>query len=132
MVTAVFKIKKVWTWLRAHWQIPFLVVWSLGIWILTRRNVAAMTDVMKAKNESYKKQLQILKTTHNDEILKRDNLIKEYDESLRRIDEEFKKKQKDLSEEQVNDVKEVVIKSKGNPDEIRKRIEKEFGFKFVE
>ena len=37
-----------------------------------------------------------------------------------------------LSEKQKNDLKEVIIKSKGNPDEIRKKIEEEFGFNFVE
>ena len=125
-------VKKIWAWTRAHWQIPFLVAWSLLIWILTRKNVEAMTEVMDARHRSYEKQLEILRTTHNDEILKRDNLIKEYQDSLDKIELKYKEKKKDLSEVQKNDIKEVVIKSKGNPDEIKKRIQEEFGFNLVE
>jgi len=91
-----------------------------------------MSEVIAAKRESYEKQIQVLKETHNDEILKRDDLIEEYEKSLQRVEKDFKEKEKELSEIQKNEIKELIIKSKGNPDEIRKRIEKEFGFKFVD
>lgn len=128
----VVTLKKAWVWLKNHWQIPFLVVWSILIWILSRRNTDAMSEVIAAKRESYEKQIQVLKETHNDEILKRDDLIEEYEKSLQRVEKDFKEKEKELSEIQKNEIKELIIKSKGNPDEIRKRIEKEFGFKFVD
>ena len=126
------KIKKCWVWLKNHWQIPFLVVWSILIWILARKNTEAMSEVLEAKKESYQRQIQVLRESHNTEILKRENLIKEYTDSLRKVEENFRKKEKELSDIQKNEIKEVVIKSKGNPDEIKKRIEEEFGFKFVE
>ena len=49
-----------------------------------------------------------------------------------RLSNPTEEKEKELSEIQKNEIKELIIKSKGNPDEIRKRIEKEFGFKFVD
>ena len=91
-----------------------------------------MVDVMKARKDSYERQIEILKSSHNDELLKRDNLIKKYEDSLKKVEEEFRKKEKKLSENQKNEIKEVIIKSKGNSDEIKKRISDKFGFTLVE
>ena len=134
MTWLVFKtsIKKCWVWLKEHWQIPFLFVWSILIYILTRRNSAALIEVIEAKRDSYKKQLETLKRSHNDELLKRDKLIKEYQDAVKKVEDEFKKKDKDLSEKQKEEIKEVVIKTRGNPSEVRRMIEEEFGINYVE
>ena len=119
-------------WIREHWQIPFLVVWTIVVYVLTRRNTDALLEVVEAKKESYRKQLEVLRESHNDEILKRDKLFQRYENALQEVEEKFKEKEKELTESHKSEIKEVVTKSKGDPDEIRKRIEEEFGFKFVE
>jgi len=125
-------VKKLFIWVKEHWQIPLLFLWTIAIWVFARRNTDAMIEVIEAKKESYKKQVEVLKTTHNDELLARDELIEDYQNLLKGIEEKFTEDKKKLTEKQKNDLKEVIIKSKGNPDEIRKKIEEEFGFSFVE
>ncbi len=125
-------VKKLFVWIREYWQVPLLVLWTIVIWVFARRNTDAMIEVIEAKKESYKKQVEILKKTHNDELLARDELMEDYDKLLENIEKKFTEDRKKLSEKQKNDLKEVIIKSKGNPDEIRKKIEEEFGFNFVE
>ena len=48
------------------------------------------------------------------------------------LENKYLQQEKQLSEMQKEEVKQIVIKSKGNPNEIKKRIQKEFGFQFVE
>jgi len=123
--------KKLWLWLKVNWQIPFLLAWTIVVYVLTRRNTDSLLEVIEAKRDSYERQLEILKNTHNDEILKRNNLDKKYDMILKELEEEFKEKNKIMTEKQKNDIKDVIIKSRENPDDIKKRIEEEFGFRFV-
>ena len=123
-------LKKSWVWLKEHWQIPFLVVWSILVYTLTKRNTDAMIEVIEAKKESYKRELQVLRTSHNDEILKREKLTEEYQRALELIEQKYKEKEKDLTEGHKNEIKEVVIKSKGKPEDVIRRIEREFGFVF--
>ena len=134
MTWIVFKtfIKKSWIWLKEYWQIPFLVLWTVLVYVLARRNTDALLEVIEVKRDSYKKQIEVLKRTHRNELLKRDKLAEQYKRTLDKIEEDFKEKEKILSESQKEEIKEVIIKSKGNPDEIKKRIEEEFGFKYVE
>ena len=131
MATA-FTLKKIWLWMKEHWQVPFLVAWTILVYVLTRRNTDAMMEVVEAKRDSYKKQVEILKAAHNDEILKRDDLSKRYQETIRKLEKEFESKKEQLTETQKNEIKEVVIKSKGNSDEIKRKIQEEFGFVLVE
>ena len=63
--------------MKENWKIPFLVVWSIVIWALSRKNAEAALDVLEAKKESYDKQIISLKENHNKELTKRDLLIKE-------------------------------------------------------
>ena len=91
-----------------------------------------MLEVVEAKRDSYKKQIQILKNSHNDEILRRDQLTEKYQETIKNLEKEFKDREKQLTEAQKDDIKEVFVESKGDHDEIKKRIEQEFGIKYAE
>ena len=123
---------KAWLWLKEHWQIPLLVLWTVLVYIFARRNTDALLEVIEAKKISYRDQLEALRESHNKEILERDKLTRKYEITLKRVEEEFEKKEKELSKSQKNEIKEMIIKSKGNPDEVKEKIEKEFGIKFVE
>ena len=124
-------ILKSWIWLKAHWQIPFLLVWTVVVYVISRGNSEAAVDALKAKKESYKKQIEVLRKSHNDEILKRDELEAKYEATLKEVEEKYKQRSTELSNTEKEEIKEVIIKSKGNSSEVKERIEKEFRIKFT-
>ena len=134
MTLLVFKtfLAKSWIWLKEHWQLPFLIAWSVVVWLFARRNTNAIIEVLEAKRNSYKRQVEVLRGSHNTEILKRQGLTKEYEKALEKVEREFAKKELSLSEKQKTDIKKMIAMTKGNPDEVKKKIEEEFGIKFVE
>jgi hypothetical protein len=79
-----------------------------------------------------KKQIEVLRRSHNKEILKRDGLIEQYEETIAKIEKTYAEEKKELSRREKEIIKEVVVKSKGNVDEIKQKIEKEFGLQFME
>ena len=125
-------LAKAWSFIKQHWQLPFLAMWSVAVWMLTRRNSQAAIDVLNAKKESYDKQISALKQKHNEEILKRDQLIEKYHETIDTIKKEYKKKNLELDKKEKEKVKEIVAKAKGDPVVIREGIEKAFGFTYVD
>jgi len=125
-------LKSCWVWLKTYWQVPLLVVWSVVVYILSKRNTDALVEVMEARKESYEKQINELKTRHNNEIIERDRLIKQYHETVSAIEKKYKEKQKKLKAKEKRKIKEIVKKSKGEPDVIKSEIEKSFGFIFVD
>ena len=103
-----------------------MVAWTIITVILSRRNTDALKDVIDAKQKSHKQEVETLKKIHKDEVLKMKNLQDEYVRTIQQLENQK------LSEKHVEDVKEIVIKSKGNPEAIKKKIENEFGIKFID
>ena len=121
-------IKTSWIWLRTHWHIPFIVTWTIVVWIVSKGNVRAVTEVLEAKKVSYERQIEALKAAHVVEIEKREELNLKYKETLVIIEREFKIKEEELSVIKKKKIKNIIKNSKDNPDEINKKIEDMFGF----
>ena len=121
-----------WLWLKNHWQIPFIIAWSMLVYFISRRNSDAIIEVLNARKDSYEKQLNDLKKRHNNEIIERDKLIKRYHDAVSLIEKKYAEKEKELSLKEKKRVKQIVSDSKGNPDVIKKEIEKSFGFNFID
>ena len=113
-------------WLRENWKIPFLVIWSIVIWAISRRNAEAALDVLAARKESYEKQIVSLKENHKKELNQRDLLVKQYHQTIKELEEKYAKKNVILSKRQKERVKQVVEETKGNPDAVKQRIEELF------
>ena len=125
-------LKTMWLWLKAHWHIPFIVTWTIVVWVVSRGNVRAVTEVLEAKKRSYEKQIEALKSAHKSEIKKREELNLKYKETLVTIEKDFDLKEKQLSILKKKKIKQIIKDSKDNSDEINKKIENLFGFHRVD
>ena len=123
-----FHIKLAWIWLKENWKIPFLVVWSVIIWAISRKNAEAALDVLAAKKESYDKQIVTLKENHSKELTKRDLLIKQYHATIKDLEEKYAQKSAILTKKEKEKVKQVVEEMEGDSDAVQKRIEELFNF----
>lgn len=124
----IYKLRLVWIWIRQHWKILVLGIWSAVVWLISRRNSQGALDAMNANKESYEAQIRVLKEQHKVEVQKREELHLKYQETLAKIEEKYKKKREDLTKVEKKKVKEIVEIAKDKPDEINKKIEDLFGF----
>lgn len=129
-VTQAFE--KSWTWLKENWKVPAIIVYTIVVGILFRRNSEALKEALDAKKKSYEEQVAVLRRTHNQEILKRDGLIEEYEKIVEKLNKDFEQKNRALKEEEKEEIKEILIKSKKNPGIVKEKIRNLFGFDYVE
>ena len=125
-------VSKLWIWFKEHWQLPFLFIWTAFVYVFARRNTDAVVDVLNAKKKSYEKQIKELKNRHKNEIIERDNLIKQYHKTVDAIEKKYKEQERILSLREKKRIKEIVKKSKGEPSVIKTEIEKSFGFVYID
>ena len=123
-----YHIKLIWIWLRENWKVPLIVVWSIVIWALSRKNAQAGMDVLEARKESYEKRIVQLKENHKRELSERDQNIKEYHKTLEEIEKKYSDKNVKITKANKKRVKEIVQDSKGNPDVVKQKIEELFDF----
>ena len=121
-----FYIKLAWIWLKQNWKIPFLVIWSIVVWMVSRNNAEAALDVLAAKKESYDKQVITLKENHKKELSKRDKIVKQYHETIKNLEEKYAEKSAILTKKNREKIKQVVEEMEGDSDAVEKRIEELF------
>jgi len=122
---------KAWVWLKQNWKVPVLVLWTIIVWIFSRKNAEVALEVLDAKKQSYEKQIAFLKQAHKKELSEKDKLVIRYHDTIERLENEFSQKKKELTEKEKKLVKEIIEESKDNPDEVEKKIESLFGFTHV-
>ena len=131
-MSAILIAKKCWAWLKEYWQVPVVIVYTILMAVVFRRNTKALEDTLTAKKQSYEAQVRALKVLHEEEILRRDGLIEEYQELIQKLEQEYAKKEEVLSEQHKDKVRKMVIDSKGAPEEVKKKVQSMFGFEYVD
>jgi sensor histidine kinase YesM len=125
-------LKKVWSFFKAYWHIPLLVSWVIIAWLIFRNSRISIADILFTAEESYRNQIDILNKAHDDEILKRNNVIKRYQDTIEKLEEERKKKNEELTEKEKKRIKELAEKYKNDPEAYVREIADKFGFEYVE
>lgn len=127
-----YYIKVIWVWLKQNWKVPLLVVWSIVVWAISRKNAQAAMEVLEAGKESYEKQIVQLKENHKKELSERDKNIKQYHEAVEQIEAKYAEKGAKITKANKQRIKEVVRDSRENPDEVREKIEKLFNLSDID
>ena len=63
--------KKAWIWLKTHWYLPLLLVALVCVWWSGRARTERILKMFDASKESYKKQIDVLNKSHEEELRKR-------------------------------------------------------------
>jgi flagellar biosynthesis/type III secretory pathway M-ring protein FliF/YscJ len=131
-LTFVLYSKKIWVWCKHHWKILALALWTLIVFLVARKNVRAYKKVLDATIENYKKEVEVLENSHNEEIRKRDEAIKKHNEDIKRLEEKYAGDKEELDVKRRSRYLELVKMYDTDPENINKILQEEFGFKYEE
>ena len=125
-------VKRAWIWLKHYWHFPAMIIIGLVAWCMGRRESEGILQMFEASKESYRKEVDVLKRSHEEEIRKRDELVAKHSETLKKLEEEHMIKINELSSAERREIKEIVEEHKDDPAGLAKRIGNVFGIEYVE
>ena len=124
--------KKVWYFFKTYWYIPLLISWAIIAWLVFRNSGMNIADILLAAEESYRGQIDVLNEAHDAEIKKRDEILKRYQETIEKLEEDRKRKNEELLTKEKRLVKELAEKYHSDPEAYAREIADKFGFEYVE
>ena len=124
-------LKKSWVLIKNYWYFPVLLGYTLVMWLFFRKNNAATLEVLKTSQDSYKKQINVINKSHEEELAKRDEIIKEYNKVIQNIEREYEGKQEALGKNKKAKIKEIVKKHHGDSSSMAKEIAEKFGIAYT-
>jgi hypothetical protein len=125
-------LTKTWIWAKHHWKIVAISVWTLFVWLMSRKNVSMYKKILENTIDNYKKEIEVLETSRNKEQEDKQEAIRLRDESLERLEREFEHREESLSFEKRARYLELLESLSESPESVNKAIEEEFGFTYEE
>jgi len=128
----ILALTKAWIWTKHHWKIVAISVWTLFVWIMSRKNVAMYKKILENTIDNYKKEMEVLQNSNEKEKEQTQEALKLRDESLARLEREFENREESLSSEKRARYLELLETLSEDPEMVNRAIEEEFGFTYEE
>ena len=129
-VAAKLFFKNAWILIKTYWYIPAVLIYTIVLWVLFRRNGAAALEVLKTSKESYEAQIKAMEEAHAREIEARDKALAQYETIIAAIEEEYAANREILGREKRKKIKEYIDNYGEDPEELARIIEEKFGIEF--
>jgi type II secretory pathway component PulL len=125
-------VEKSFLWLKTYWYFPVVVIYTLVLWLVFRKDGSAAIGALEIRSDSYKKQIDVINKSHIAEIKKKEELNKVFNETIEKVEVELKKKSEVLDKNKKNRVKEIVENHSSDPKKLAELVKESFGFEIVE
>ena len=125
-------LTKAWVWTKHHWKIVAISVWTLFVWLMSRKNVDMYKNILENTIDNYKKEMEVLNASRDREQEEKREALRLRDESLQRLEREFENREEALSFEKRARYLELLESLSNNPEDANRAIEEEFGFRYEE
>ena len=122
-----YTLKKVWTWLKTYWYIPALLLYTLVMVVVFRKDGLNALEVFAVTKDSYKKQIDVLNETHESEIKKRDKIIKKYNKTVDELEKRHDDQNKKLDAHKKKRVKSLIEEHHDDPEHLTQLLRLTFG-----
>jgi len=119
-------------WLKTYWYFPVVVIYTLVLWLVFRKDGSAAIGALEIRSDSYKKQIDVINKVHEAETKEKEQLNKVFNETIEKVEVELKKNNEALDRNKKKRVKEIVENHSDNPEELAKLVKESFGFEIVE
>ena len=118
--------------MKNHWYVPLilcLLLIAFLIFVLTKNGtyVATLLDILDKASKSHKEEVDTLNNLHNREVVEKNLILKEYQENLLKIEEEYAKKNEKLDAEKKKELKKMVEEGYDDPERLSREIARMFG-----
>ena len=130
-------LKTVFDFCKKHWKELLLTTCLFAFVGKSHLDYKRLENAYETSQESLKTQIVTLKDLHADELLRRDEALKEYQDTVKKLEKQYETRLEDLeknTEEHRDEIIEEIIVRKQfseNKAELAEKVELAFGFEYV-
>ena len=115
-----------------YWKEIGLVLLLLVVFSKSQYDMRNIIKAHEISQQSLKTQIETLKGLHSEELKKRDDAIKEYQQELQRLEERYEAKLIEIEDLTQDEIDVIVKEFKEDKDLLIERFIETYGFTYVE
>tara|TARA_Y100000296_G_C5036374_1_gene187467 strand:- start:22 stop:429 length:408 start_codon:yes stop_codon:yes gene_type:complete len=125
-------LKKAWSWVQHYWYVPALLLYTLVLMIVFRRDGSAPLEVLNASRESHRKQVEVINEAHTTEIQKREKILRQYNKIMENVETEHDETMAKMDKDKKRRVKDLVTRHHDDPEQLTQLLKLTFGIHYEE
>ena len=102
------------------------------LWMFWKRSSRDITGLMYGAEKSFREQLRVIDELHEEEIKKRDEILKQYQRTIDQLENDRRLRNEEISRDEKKEIKNLVEKYYHDKSEYTKIIADRFGFEHVQ
>ena len=91
--------KKTWSKIKKYWKYLIAIMYGIGVFIYFRDSRQKAEELIATAKESHKKQMDVINKSHKEELAKRDEIIKKYNDIVSQLETKYESNKETLEEE---------------------------------
>jgi Tfp pilus assembly protein PilO len=122
--------KKVWSYVRAYWYIPFILVVLIALFAVGRGDTAK--KILEQANESRKKLNEANERIEAERMKKQAENLENYIKAKAAVEKKYSEEKRQLDKKTDKLIKEIVKEHQGDHEGLAKKFSEEFGITLKE
>jgi hypothetical protein len=124
--------EKILSFCLTYWREVGLVLLLLIVFSKSQYDMRNIIKAHEISQQSLKTQIETLKGLHSEELEKRDDALKEYQQELQRLEERYEAKLIEIEDFTQDEIDVIVKEFKEDKDLLIERFTETYGFTYVE
>lgn len=122
-------LRLLFAFIKKYWKIFSIFFIIIAVYLFSKRKTDELKRLLEIQKNQSEKEIDTIRKSHKKEISKIILEQKKKEILLKKIEQEYKKKNKALDKKVKKEIEEIISETKEDPDVITKRISKITGFK---
>lgn len=123
-------IKKIITYIKNYWYVPFIVVAGVVMFMLTRNSDNLFFELFKKTLERNRKDIQDIENNNTKAKQQKQDAQEKTKKQIENIKKEYDKRKKQLEKDKQDRVEEL-LKNNSDPEQLAKELAKVTGWKYI-
>ena len=124
-------VLKIFAFLKAYWYVPIAIIVSIILIFVFRKKNIDVWDILENATSSHEKELNAISKIEDDKQKKTEQLHKDYQIQIANIESQFIKEKQELDSQKKEDIANMVVKYRKNPDLMAKKLADKYGFTII-
>lgn len=121
-------LRKAWLWCKHNWKVVALLVYTILLYLLFSKNARKAKSVLEESKKAHQAEIDSINKAHAEQIQKRDENLKRYQEVMKQIEQEYAERREALSANKKKKIKEIVDNHGNDPQKLAELVKDNFGF----
>jgi len=124
-------LQKVWLFIKSHWPVVLLAIGVGTMYFINRAEASRLMELLVSQRQTYKTEVDKIIKANQEEIRKRDEAIKRYQDTISQVESQYQTQKLELDATKRKEIERIIKDTGNNPADLASQLSTVTGFRVI-